>query len=191
MLWTVYGPTLTLWAGLAFVNLFAACYAIGRTVFLEGHGAEARTPREATAQRVAALGGTRAAVGGVTPWSRRSSDDREPEASGPSRAGGSSPAPPREDDWRARFEAGLAPPGGERFLVVRWHERIVTVSPSEQGTLRTLSAYRTIAAPDLATHRYAGDRARFSIARCDGRAARVGPRRRRAQPPRWAARRPC
>ena len=32
----------------------------------------------------------------------------------------------------------MAPPGGERFLVVRWHEHVVTVSPSEQGTLRTL-----------------------------------------------------
>ena len=91
-----------------------------------------------------------------------SPDDREPEASGPSRAGGgSTPPPPREDDWRARVEAGLAPPGGERFLVVRWHEHVVTVSPSEQGTLRTLGAYRTIAAPDLATHRYDGDRTRF------------------------------
>ena len=74
---------------------------------------------------------------------------------------GSTPPPPREDDWRARVEAGLAPSGGERFLVVRWHEHVVTVSPSEQGTLRTLGAYRTIAAPDLATHRYDGDRTRF------------------------------
>ena len=90
-----------------------------------------------------------------------SPDDREPESSGPSRAGGGSPPPPREDDWRARVEAGLASSDGERFLVVRWHERIATVSPSEQGTLRTLGAYRTIAAPDLATHRYGGDRARF------------------------------
>ena len=90
-----------------------------------------------------------------------SPDDREPEASGPSRAGGGSTPPPREDDGRTRVEAGLASSDGERFLVVRWHERIATVSPSEQGTLRTLGAYRTIAAPDLATHRYGGDRARF------------------------------
>jgi len=38
VLWTVYGPTLTLWAGLAFLNLFAACYAVSRTVFLKDTG---------------------------------------------------------------------------------------------------------------------------------------------------------
>ena len=35
-----------------------------------------------------------------------SPDDREPESSGPSRAGGSTPPPSREDDWRALTERG-------------------------------------------------------------------------------------
>ena len=88
-----------------------------------------------------------------------SPDDREPESSGTvARRQHAAHAARRRR--RAR-RGGLAPSGDERFLVVRWHERIVTVSPSEQGTLRTLGAYRTIAAPDLATHRYGGDRARF------------------------------
>ena len=38
VLWTVYGPTLALWAGIAFLNLFAACYAVSRTVFLKDTG---------------------------------------------------------------------------------------------------------------------------------------------------------
>ena len=38
VLWTVYGPTLALWATVAFLNLVAACYAVSRTVFLKDTG---------------------------------------------------------------------------------------------------------------------------------------------------------
>ena len=33
-----YGPTLAFWAGLAFLNIFAACYALSRAVFLKDTG---------------------------------------------------------------------------------------------------------------------------------------------------------
>ena len=33
-----YGPTLALWAGVAFLNVFAACYALSRAVFLKDTG---------------------------------------------------------------------------------------------------------------------------------------------------------
>ena len=140
MLWTVYGPTLTLWAGLAFINLFAACYAVSRTVFLKDTGQKLAS-RKATAQRVAvsrrnSRSGWRSDVMGRD-WSP---DDREPESSGPSRPVGSTP--PRRATTTARHAArrDSRRPDDERFLVVRWHERIVTVSPSGQGTLRTLGA---------------------------------------------------
>jgi len=120
-----------------------------------------------------------------------SPDDREPEVSGPSRAGGSTPPPPREDDWRARLEAGLAPPGGERFLVVRWHERIVTVSPSEQGTLRTLSAYRTIAAHRTSRRIAITAIARGLTARCDDSCGMGGSAPQLRPAATVAVRRPC
>jgi hypothetical protein len=34
----VYGPALGLWAAVAFVNIFAACYAVSRVVFLKDSG---------------------------------------------------------------------------------------------------------------------------------------------------------
>ena len=37
-LFHTYGPTLALWAGVAFVNIFAACYALSRAVFLKDTG---------------------------------------------------------------------------------------------------------------------------------------------------------
>jgi hypothetical protein len=43
----------------------------------------------------------------------------------------------------------------ERILV--WRDRIVTVSPAEAATLRSLGTFRTVALTDLATHRYGGD----------------------------------
>lgn len=33
-----YGPTIAVWSGLAFLNLFAACYAVSRTLFLKDTG---------------------------------------------------------------------------------------------------------------------------------------------------------
>lgn len=37
-LWQAYGPIIGLWAGVAFLNLFAACYALSRFVFLKDTG---------------------------------------------------------------------------------------------------------------------------------------------------------
>ena len=34
----IYGPTLTIWAGVAFINVFAVCYGLGRAVFLKDTG---------------------------------------------------------------------------------------------------------------------------------------------------------
>ncbi len=33
-----YGPTLACWAGVTFLNVFAACYALSRAVFLKDTG---------------------------------------------------------------------------------------------------------------------------------------------------------
>jgi len=38
VLWHAYGPTLAAWAGVAFLNLFAACYAVARVLFLKDTG---------------------------------------------------------------------------------------------------------------------------------------------------------
>ncbi len=38
VLWHAYGPTFGLWASMAFVNVFAACYALSRAVFLKDTG---------------------------------------------------------------------------------------------------------------------------------------------------------
>jgi hypothetical protein len=37
-LWHAYGPTLAAWATVFFVNVFAACYALTRTLFLKDTG---------------------------------------------------------------------------------------------------------------------------------------------------------
>ena len=88
-----------------------------------------------------------------------SPDDREPEASGPSRVGGSGEAPPREEDWRT-LVARAFHGGSDRFVVVRWHDRLVTVSPAQQATLRAIGTFRTVHARDLAQHRYGANQAR-------------------------------
>ena len=37
-LWHEYGSTITVWSAIAFLNLFAACYAVARVLFLKHTG---------------------------------------------------------------------------------------------------------------------------------------------------------
>lgn len=97
-------------------------------------------------------------------------DDREIDDSGPRRGGGSGAVdgPERTDEtWRSLARAGGAPEDASRFVVTRWHERLVTVSPDERATLRTLGSYRTVALTDLTRQVYDGqaDRADRDVRR--------------------------
>lgn len=94
------------------------------------------------------------------------SDDRDhgPEASArsipSSGTGAASDSRALPLDPRASLDRALSK-NPDSYRVLIWRDRVITVSPSEQGTLRTLGAFRTVAAPDLIRHRYDGNAQRF------------------------------
>jgi hypothetical protein len=105
-------------------------------------------------------------------------DEREAEPTGPGRSGHSASTPTSSAAADAPLHDGRGGPsdprdrsdhpantldrvlsrGHDREERVVWRDRVVTLSPSESGTLRTLGAFRTVALTDLARHHYGGSR---------------------------------